>query len=146
MEDELQKLIEDEANDFFKNQIINPVLREYFTYYDEQCYKVFSKELAEILEEHLPEHFSIDYHNKIGQYFFSSLFGYPLEESKLIEIIKSEDINTKEFNGLQVTFLDGIDILKIVASESVQNMTVKFDLTKDLIIAIILKYLNKYHE
>lgn len=139
MDDNLKKIVEKDALEFFEKNLILPVLNAFFKYDDERCYNIFTKELADILRENKPDYFYDDYHSKVGRYYFSSLWGDHVPEELLIEILQDED--DERFEGVDIYF-DDHSIMDELTKESVDEMTIKFNFTKELINRIALHHLN----
>jgi hypothetical protein len=140
MEDDLEEIVKKDVLDYLKNKLVLPVVNELLKYNDERNYKIFTEELADIFEEYQPDYFENDYHSRIGQYYFSSLYGDYVPEEMLIEIIKAQD--DQRFNGIEVLFA-GFAQLDYSSQESVNEMTIKFNHTANLIRRMILHHLNE---
>jgi hypothetical protein len=140
--DKLNKIIVNDTLEFLKEKLVLPLLDVSFKNYDERCYSVFTKELADILENEAPGYFETDYISKIGQYYFRSLYDSYVPEEILIEIVKAEEDDRLE--GLKIFFADtGFKVMNNVIEDSVRDLTLKFDHIDELMHLIILKELNK---
>jgi hypothetical protein len=155
MEDDLKRFLEEKTLSFLSKEVILPVLNSYIDGYDERCYSTFTKELADIFEETLPDYFDTDYSRKVGQYFFCSIYGEYIPTSMLIEVIleevnfvyvdTEEDRIPRRFSGLEVYFSDHIDTIKYVAEEAVSNASLNLGIIKELVIAqTLIKLNNEY--
>jgi hypothetical protein len=142
MDAKLSKEIEKNIIEYLSNKLLAPVFKMYLKYNEKPCYQIFTKELADVFDEYLYEYFETDYYSRVGQYYFSSLYGDYIPEEKLIEIIKAEDHQVEEFKALEVYF-ESFNCLGNVIEESVENMEVLFQDMNRLIIVSILKELNK---
>lgn len=140
MEDDLEEIVKKDVLEYLKNKLVLPVVNEHLKYHDERNYKTFTTELADTFEEYLSDHFENDYHSRIGQYYFSTLYGDYVPEEMLIEIVKSQD--DQRFHGVEVLFA-GFTDLDYASQESVNDMTIKFDHTANLIRRMILHHLNE---
>lgn len=140
MEDDLEEIVKMDVLEYLKNKLVLPVVNGHLKYHDERNYKIFTKELADIFEEYQPDYFENDYHSRIGQYYFSALYGYCVPEETLIEIVKAQD--DQRFDGVEVIFA-GFTVLDYSSQESVDELTIKFDHTSELIRRMILHHLNE---
>lgn len=139
MNDKLNQIVVNETLEYLKTKLILPLLDFSLKNYDERCYNVFTEELANIFEEYQPEYFAADYHSKIGQYYFRSLYDDYVPEEMLIEIIKAEEDD--RFEGIKIHFAE-FEALDHVVQDSVRDMTLKFDYIDELMHLIILRQLN----
>lgn len=139
MNDELNKIVVNDTLEYLKDKLILPLLDISLKNYDERCYNVFTEELANIFEEYQPEYFAGDYHSKIGEYYFRSLYDDYVPEEMLIEIIKAEEDD--RFEGIKLFFAE-FDALDYIAEDFVRDMIFKFDSLDELMHLIILRQLN----
>lgn len=139
MENKLKQAVESNTVEYLKSTLILPLFRDFVKNYDERCYKIFTKELAEIFEEYQPDYFSNNYGQVIGQYFFSSLYDDYVPEEMLIEIIKADE--HEKFEGLKMYF-EYFDSMDTYIAGMIEDYTVRFDFMDELLILITLQNLN----
>lgn len=143
MDYKIKEAVENNIVDFFKNNLISPTIEFFENHYDEQCYKLFTKELADLFDEYQPNYFGIEHSKYIGQYFYSSLYGEALPEDLLIDIITADE--HKDFRGLEIYFEDSDD-LKYVAEDIVKGNNESLDFfrfTEELFRLYTIKNLNQ---
>jgi hypothetical protein len=137
--EKLNKIVVNDTLEYIKDKLILPLLDISLKNYDERSYNVFTEELANIFEEYQPAYFAGDYHEKIGEYYFRSLYDDYVPEEMLIEIIKAEA--DERFEGIKVYFAD-FESFNHVVEDSVRAITLKFDYMDELMHLIILRQLN----
>lgn len=140
MNNGLIQAVESKTIEYFKENIIQPLLDGFISDYDERCYKIFTKELAELFEEYLPEYFSSNHYEKVGQYFFSSLYDDYVPEEMLIEIIKADQ--HEDFEGLKIYFED-FRAINTYVENMINDHNSRFDFFNELLIIVTLENLNK---
>lgn len=143
MDYEIKEAVEKDTIDFFKHNLIIPIIDFFEENTDEQCYKIFTKELADLFDEYQPNYFGSEHSQYIGQYFYSSLYGDALSEPLLIEIITADD--HEKFNGLDVYFEDS-NTLKYQAEDIVKGNNLSldfFNFTGELFKLYTIQNLNK---
>ncbi len=139
MENLLKKAVETNTVEYLKSTLISPLFKNFESNYDERCYKIFTKDLADIFEEYQPNYFSDDYSSKVGQYFFSSLYDDYVPEEMLIEIIKAEE--HENFEAVKIYFED-FDSMTTYVVDMLRDDYVRLDFMDELFILVILKNLN----
>lgn len=139
MDNKLKETVEKNLLGYLNNKVILPLLKDSFNH-DERCYNIFTKELADIFSEYQPEYFENDYHSRVGQYYFSAVYGDYVPEEMLIEIIKADQ--DERFDGLDVIFSNYV-ALDAMAEDSVVNYIVNLDHVIEMWRIITLFHLNK---
>jgi hypothetical protein len=139
MED-LEKVVKNGVLTYVNNNLVIPVMEAFFKYHDERKFRLFTKDLADLFEECLPEYFETDYHSRIGQFYYSDLYAEYVPEEMLIEIVKTPD--HESFEGLRIYFAY-YGALDLSSEHTVNEMTIKFDYMDELIQVIILHHLNQ---
>lgn len=140
MNNGLIEAVESKTIEYFKEKLITPLFDRFISSYDERCYKIFTRELAELFEEYQPEYFSTNYNEMIGQYFFSSLYDDYVSEEMLIEIIKADE--HEKFEGLKIYFED-FSSLNTYIEDMIKDYSTRFDFFNELFILVTLENLNK---
>lgn len=142
---------------FCTAEIVEPLMKYLFSWIHIDCFKVFTVDLAELLEEKLPEHFAMDYKPFIGEYYYSALFGDPISTEFLVEIITGEtvvgDLQTlstysDDFEGLEVYFSDHLEAIKqaIHTNGILNENRVQIEHPSEIIIVKMIDYLNSSRE
>ena len=139
MEETLKEAVEYNTVEYLKSTLILPLFGDFIKNYDERCYKIFTKELAEIFDEYQPDYFSNNYDEMIGQYFFSSLYDDYLPEEMLIEIIKADE--HEKFEGLKIYF-EYFDSMTSHIEDMVKDYSTRLDFFDELFVLFTIQNLN----
>lgn len=141
IDQKLKEYLKNETKDFFNKNLLFPLLEDYVKhFYEEKCFNIFSANLAEVLSEYAPDWFETNYKKRIGEYFYSSFYGDPLDEDTLIKILKSDKSET--FDALNIYFEDFESIKFNLEDESIKNSRIYFDYIPEFFNRMVVKFLN----
>ncbi len=135
MENTLNQTLE-----YLKRTLFVPLFNNFLKYNDGRCYRIFTKELADLFDEYQPEYFSNDYQSRIGQHYFSSLYDDYISEEMLLEVIKADE--HEFFEGLKVYFAS-FDSMDTHISDIVNNYVTKVDFMPELFVLVTLQIMNE---
>lgn len=142
---------------FCTAEIVEPLIKNLFSWIHVDCFKVFTVDLAEFFEEKLPEYFTLDYKAFIGEYYYSALFGDPISTELLIETIQEKtaigkliisSADNDNFVGLEIYFSDHIETIRqtIDTNGILHENRVQIEYPSEIIIVKMIDYLNSNRE
>jgi hypothetical protein len=129
--------------DYLGRKLIIPLFEEFYNKYnccDDNCFRLFTEDLANDFNEWQPDYFENDYSKRIVQYYYSSLYGEPIGEDALMAIIKTEE--HEDFNGVDILF-ECFDSIEYSIEDCLRDLVLEFNSLRELIIIMRLKELNE---